>query len=44
MYVDADARMETYEDAEGVKRSNLSLVSRTYFPSESPPFRGSLRG
>ncbi|KAF1850980.1 ssDNA binding protein-like protein [Cucurbitaria berberidis CBS 394.84] len=30
LYVDADARMETYLDAEGNKRSNLSLVARNF--------------
>ncbi|CAO2649498.1 Nn.00g068830.m01.CDS01 [Neocucurbitaria sp. VM-36] len=30
LYVDADARMETYVDAEGNKRSNLSLVARNF--------------
>jgi single-stranded DNA-binding protein len=30
LYVDADARMETYLDNEGNKKSNLSLVARTY--------------
>jgi single-stranded DNA-binding protein len=29
LYVDADARMETYTDGEGNKRSNLSLVAST---------------
>lgn len=32
LYVDADARMETYTDAEGNKRSNLSLVASKYCP------------
>ncbi|KAF1964440.1 ssDNA binding protein-like protein [Bimuria novae-zelandiae CBS 107.79] len=27
LYVDADARMETYTDAEGNKKSNLSLIA-----------------
>lgn len=31
LYVDADARMETYLDAEGNKKSNLSLVAREFF-------------
>ncbi|RAR14366.1 GIDA-domain-containing protein [Stemphylium lycopersici] len=30
LYVDADARMETYLDAEGNKKSNLSLVARNF--------------
>ncbi|KAH7348037.1 hypothetical protein BKA66DRAFT_447499 [Pyrenochaeta sp. MPI-SDFR-AT-0127] len=30
LYVDADARMETYTDAEGNKRSNLSLIARNF--------------
>lgn len=30
VYIDADARMETYEDSEGNKRSNLSLVARNF--------------
>jgi hypothetical protein len=30
LYVDADARMEVYEDKEGNKKSNLSLVASTY--------------
>lgn len=30
LYVDADARMDSYTDAEGAKRSNLSLVARTF--------------
>ncbi|KAF2992925.1 hypothetical protein E8E13_000742 [Curvularia kusanoi] len=30
LYVDADARMETFTDAEGNKRSNLSLVARNF--------------
>ena len=29
-YVDADARMEVFTDAEGNKRSNLSLVARNF--------------
>lgn len=32
LYVDADARMETYTDGEGNKRSNLSLIA-SEFPS-----------
>ncbi|KAF2738518.1 ssDNA binding protein-like protein [Polyplosphaeria fusca] len=28
LYVDADARMDSYTDAEGNKRSNLSLIAR----------------
>ena len=28
LYVDADARMESYTDSEGNKRSNLSLIAR----------------
>lgn len=31
LYVDADARMETYFDADGAKKTNLSLVARTWF-------------
>ena len=31
LYVYADARMETYLDAEGNKKSNLSLVAREFF-------------
>jgi len=27
MYVEADARMETYEDKEGNRQSNLSLIA-----------------
>ncbi|USP75800.1 uncharacterized protein yc1106_03074 [Curvularia clavata] len=30
LYVDADARMETYLDSEGNKKSNLSLVARNF--------------
>ena len=30
LYVDADARMETYLDSEGNKKSNLSLVARMF--------------
>jgi single-stranded DNA-binding protein len=30
LYVDADARMETYTDAEGNKKSNLSLVASEF--------------
>lgn len=30
LYVDADARMEVFTDAEGNKRSNLSLVARNF--------------
>jgi hypothetical protein len=30
LYVDADARMDTYTDAEGNKRSQLSLVARNF--------------
>ncbi|KAF2115031.1 ssDNA binding protein-like protein [Lophiotrema nucula] len=30
LYVDADARMETYTDGEGNKRSNLSLIARNF--------------
>lgn len=30
LYVDADARMETFTDNEGNKRSNLSLVARNF--------------
>ncbi|KAH7122598.1 ssDNA binding protein-like protein [Dendryphion nanum] len=30
IHIDADARMETYEDGEGNKRSNLSLVARNF--------------
>ncbi|CBY01162.1 hypothetical protein IAQ61_012039 [Plenodomus lingam] len=30
LYVDADARMDNYTDAEGNKRSNLSLVARNF--------------
>ncbi|KAF2128470.1 hypothetical protein P153DRAFT_367604 [Dothidotthia symphoricarpi CBS 119687] len=30
LYVDADARMDTYTDADGNKRSNLSLISRNF--------------
>ncbi|KAJ4303163.1 ssDNA-binding protein, mitochondrial [Kalmusia sp. IMI 367209] len=30
LYVDADARMESYTDAEGSKRSNLSLIARNF--------------
>ncbi|KAK1915205.1 hypothetical protein P3342_003012 [Pyrenophora teres f. teres] len=30
LYVDADARMETYTDNEGNKKSNLSLVARNF--------------
>ncbi|ORY16099.1 ssDNA binding protein-like protein, partial [Clohesyomyces aquaticus] len=30
IYVDADARMESYTDAEGAKRSNLSLIARNF--------------
>lgn len=41
LYVDADARMETYTDAEGNKRSNLSLIART-FPPPLPPRTRSL--
>lgn len=31
LHVDADARMETYTDAEGNKRSNLSLIASKYY-------------
>lgn len=31
LYVDADARMETFTDAEGNKRNNLSLVASKFF-------------
>ena len=34
LYVDADARMETYLDSEGNKKSNLSLVARTFLSRE----------
>ncbi|KAH6622300.1 ssDNA binding protein-like protein [Boeremia exigua] len=30
LYIDADARMEVFTDAEGNKRSNLSLVARNF--------------
>ncbi|KAF2446582.1 hypothetical protein P171DRAFT_430708 [Karstenula rhodostoma CBS 690.94] len=30
LYVDADARMESYTDNEGNKRSNLSLIARNF--------------
>ena len=30
LHVDAEARMDTYTDSEGAKRSNLSLVARTF--------------
>lgn len=30
MYVEADARFETYEDKEGKPQSNLSLISSMY--------------
>ncbi|KAF2676714.1 ssDNA binding protein-like protein [Lentithecium fluviatile CBS 122367] len=30
LYIDADARMETYTDNEGNKRSNLSLIARNF--------------
>lgn len=30
LYVDADARMDTYTDGEGNKRSNLSLIASEY--------------
>ncbi|KAF2254093.1 hypothetical protein BU26DRAFT_516333 [Trematosphaeria pertusa] len=30
LYVDADARMETYTDDQGNKRSNLSLIARNF--------------
>jgi len=29
MFIDADARMDTYEDRDGVKRTQLNLVMRT---------------
>ncbi|KAF2273866.1 ssDNA binding protein-like protein [Westerdykella ornata] len=30
IHVDADARMETFTDNEGIKRSNLSLIARNF--------------
>lgn len=30
LFVDAEARMDSYTDADGAKRSNLSLVARTF--------------
>ncbi|KAF2854414.1 ssDNA binding protein-like protein [Plenodomus tracheiphilus IPT5] len=36
LYVDADARMENYTDAEGNKRSNLSLVARNFDVLQRP--------
>lgn len=29
MFIDADARMDTYEDKDGVKRTQLNLLMRT---------------
>lgn len=37
IHVDADARMETFTDNEGIKRSNLSLIARM----SSLPYLGS---
>jgi hypothetical protein len=42
LYVDADARMEVYEDKEGNKKSNLSLVASTY-PRRSTQRNGEIR-
>ena len=30
VYIDADARMDSYTDAEGNKKSNLSLIASKY--------------
>lgn len=41
VYVDADARMESYTDAEGNKKSNLSLIASKSEPCEG---REEMRG
>ncbi|KAJ4353729.1 ssDNA-binding protein, mitochondrial [Didymosphaeria variabile] len=40
LYVDADARMESYTDGEGNKRSNLSLIARNFDVISRPKNEG----
>ncbi len=39
VFVEGDASISTYEDAEGKTRSSLNVVQRTFCPP-SPPFAG----
>ncbi|KAL5401727.1 hypothetical protein PMIN06_002772 [Paraphaeosphaeria minitans] len=40
LYVDADARMDSYTDSDGNKRSNLSLIARNFDVISKPRNEG----
>jgi single-stranded DNA-binding protein len=40
LYVDADARMETYTDKEGNPKTNLSLIASMYIRGQDRRQRG----